>query len=144
MYFIVSTSTLHDNRNPHITDSGVSYLAMMSKLTRLNIRWCPRITDVGLKSIIAVKSLRFLSLAGLHQITARSLLYLVEADQLEEIELTNCPAASSDLQLFLSKQMPKCNIVIWLDQNHLKSLMHRFYQLVSIYLNIKKCSRKRI
>lgn len=82
----------------------------MSKLTLLHIRWCSRITDLGLESLIGVKSLRFLSLAGIHQITARSLVCLVET-YLLEIELTNCPAVNNDLILFLAAKMPKCNII---------------------------------
>lgn len=99
-------------RNVHITDIGLGYLATMSKLTLLHIRWCPQITDIGLESIISqVKTLKYLSLAGIHQITARSLLYLVEAELLEEVELTNCPSVNRDLLLFLSTRLPKCNII---------------------------------
>lgn len=108
--FVVAT--IQPLRNVHITDIGLGYLATMSKLTLLHIRWCPQITDVGLESILGqVKTLRYLSLAGIHQITARSLLYLIEADLLEEVELTNCPSVNTDLLLFLSTRLPKCNII---------------------------------
>lgn len=83
----------------------------MSKLNLLHIRWCSRITDIGLESLIALNSLEYLSVAGLHQITARSLLCLVEAEQLLEVELTNCPAVNNELALFLATKMPKCNII---------------------------------
>lgn len=99
------------HRNIHITDTGLGYLATMSKLTLLHIRWCPRISDIGLESILAAKSLRYLSIAGLHQVTARSLLCLVESDEFHEIELTNCPAVNGDLLMFLSARLPKCNII---------------------------------
>jgi len=97
-------------RNMHITDTGLGHLATMNKLVQLHIRWCPRITDVGLESIMRVKSLRHLSVAGLHQITARSLLCLVEM-KLDELELTNCPAVSNELVMFLSARLPRCNII---------------------------------
>jgi len=83
----------------------------MTTLELLYIRWCPRITDIGLESVLTIKTLKKLSLAGLHQITARSLLCLIEAKSLEEVELTNCPAVNNDLLEFLSSKMPKCNIV---------------------------------
>ena len=95
----------------NITDIGLGYLATMTNLTLLYIRWCPGITDIGLESILTIKSLRHLSLAGLHQVTARSLLCLVEATSLEEVELTNCPAVNNDLLQFLSSKMRNCNIV---------------------------------
>lgn len=98
------------DRNVHITDVGIGYLSTMSRLTLLHIRWCPRITDIGLESLLGVSSLKYLSLAGIHQITARSLLCLVETE-LEEIELTNCPAVNGDLIMFLSAQLPECNII---------------------------------
>lgn len=89
----------------------MGYLATMRKLNLLNVRWCPQVTDAGLEAILTMKTLRVLSIAGLHQITARSLLCLIEADQLEELELTNCAAVNHDLQMFLAKKMPKCNII---------------------------------
>ena len=98
-------------RNIHITDIGLGYLATMSQLSLLYIRWCPRVTDLGLESILTMRTLRCLSLAGLHQITARSLLCLVDTSGLEEVELTNCPAVNSDLMQFLRTKMPKCNII---------------------------------
>lgn len=99
------------HRNVHITDIGLGYLATMSKLTLLHIRWCPRISDIGLESVLAVNTLKYLSIAGLHQVTARSLLCLVEAQGLHEVELTNCPAVNGDLLMFLSARLPKCNII---------------------------------
>lgn len=98
------------DRNVHITDAGLGYLTMMSNLTLLYIRWCPRVTDLGIETIIQAQTLRYLSLAGLHQVTARSLLCLVETNLLE-LELTNCPAINGDLIMFLAARMPQCNIV---------------------------------
>lgn len=98
------------DRNVHITDAGLGYLTMMTVLSLLHIRWCPRITDMGLESVIQTRTLRYLSLAGLHQITARSLLCLVETNLLE-LELTNCPAINGELIMFLASRMPQCNIV---------------------------------
>lgn len=98
------------DRNVNITDTGLGYLATMIKLGLLHIRWCPRVSDIGLESVLAIKSLRYLSLAGLHQVTARSLLCLVDAN-LHEVELTNCPAVNNDLLGFLEQRMPNCNII---------------------------------
>lgn len=98
------------DRNMNITDMGLDNLSTMSKLSLLHIRWCPRITDLGLESVMTIKSLRHLSIAGLHQVTARSLLCLIETD-LDEIELTNCPAVNHDLVLYLTSKSPKCNII---------------------------------
>lgn len=83
----------------------------MAKLRLLHIRWCSRVTDVGLESILTLRTLRCLSLAGLHQLTARSLLCLTDAEQLTELELTNCQAVNGDLLEFLSSKLPKCKII---------------------------------
>jgi hypothetical protein len=99
------------DRNAHITDLGLGYLATMDGLTLLYVRWCSQLTDKSIKSIAAMRSLRRLSLAGLHQITARGILSLIESQQLEELELTNCPAVTCELQQFLSAKMPNCNII---------------------------------
>lgn len=99
------------DRNVHITDAGLGYLAMMSKLSLLYIRWCPRISDPGLETVVQLGTLRHLSLAGLHQITARSLLCLIETN-LIELELTNCPAVNDQLLDFLASRMPKCSITV--------------------------------
>lgn len=87
----------------------------MDKLRLLHIRWCARVTDVGLERLCAGasgRSLELLSVAGLHQITARSLLALPDRKQMRELELTNCPAVSADLVAFLAAKMPKCNIIV--------------------------------
>lgn len=99
------------DRNVHITDLGLSYLATMANLTLLYVRWCPQLTDKSIKSISNMRSLTRLSLAGLHQITARGILSLLDSQQLEELELTNCPAVTCELQQFLSVKMPNCNII---------------------------------
>lgn len=82
----------------------------MSKLSLLHVRWCTRITDLGIETLVQIRTLRSLSLAGLHQITTRSLLCLPETNLLE-LELTNCPAVNNDLIRFLSEKMPKSSIV---------------------------------
>lgn len=82
----------------------------MSRLQLLHLRWCTRITDLGLETLAQIKTLRSLSIAGLHQITTRSLLCLPETGLLE-LELTNCPAVNSELIRFLSAKMPKCGII---------------------------------
>lgn len=99
------------DRNVHITDLGLGYLATMANLTLLYVRWCPQLTDKSIKSISNMRSLTSLSLAGLHQVTARGILSLLESQQLKELELTNCPAVTSELQQFLSAKMPNCNII---------------------------------
>uniref|UniRef100_A0A6G1SLW2 F-box/LRR-repeat protein 16 n=1 Tax=Aceria tosichella TaxID=561515 RepID=A0A6G1SLW2_9ACAR len=99
------------DRNVHITDLGLGYLATMADLTLLYVRWCPQLTDKSIRSISNMRSLTRLSLAGLHQITARGILSLIDSQQLEELELTNCPAVTCELQQFLSVKMPNCNII---------------------------------
>lgn len=84
-------------------------LVKMSELRNLHLRWCLRITDVGIEHLILIESLRYLSIAGLHQITSRSLLKLPQT-KLLVLELTNCQAVNSDLIALLEDKMPNCNI----------------------------------
>lgn len=84
-------------------------LAKMSVLRNLHLRWCIEITDIGIEHLIDVKSLRYLSIAGLDKITSRSLLKLPQTNLLV-LELTNCQAVNSDLIALLAYKMPNCNI----------------------------------
>lgn len=83
----------------------------MRKLEYLSLRWCLKVTDLGIEFLLRAPSLRYLSLAGLRQLTTRSLLRLPET-KLVEVELTNCPAVSHELLKLLSDKMKNCSLIV--------------------------------
>ncbi|RWS11376.1 F-box/LRR-repeat protein 16-like protein, partial [Dinothrombium tinctorium] len=101
------------DRSPHITDIGLGYIATMSQLTTLTLRWCPQIRDFGLQTLCSMKSLKVLSVAGCPQLSVNGLSCLVQMQQLTELELTNCPAATKELLKYLKDHLPNsCTIII--------------------------------
>ena len=48
----------------HVTDIGLGYVATMTNLKTLSLRWCPQIRDFGLQTICSMRSLKNLSVAG--------------------------------------------------------------------------------
>ena len=50
-----------------ITDLGVGYLATMSTLRKLSLRWCS-IRDASIHHIVGMRKLQYLSLAGMQLI----------------------------------------------------------------------------
>ncbi|KFP23803.1 F-box/LRR-repeat protein 16, partial [Colius striatus] len=81
----------------------------MSSLRSLYLRWCCQVQDFGLKHLLSMGSLRLLSLAGgvspntptwawgCPLLTTTGLSGLVQLQELEELELTNCPGATPEL-----------------------------------------------
>ena len=96
----------------NITDNGLGFVATMSRLEVLSIRWCPHVHDFGLQTLCTMSKLRRLSLAGCSTITPNALGCLKQLKALEELELTNCPAATPELIVYLQQQFShKCSIV---------------------------------
>lgn len=103
----------------------------MAHLENLSVRWCPQVRDFGLQALISLRTLRTLSIAGTYSYTVYLLIsqmvhffsgcahvtitgmsFLVRMQQLDELELTNCPTATRDLVKYLSDNLPKsCAIV---------------------------------
>lgn len=51
---------------------------------------------------------------GCSHVTITGMSFITRMRQLEEIELTNCPAATKDLIKYLSESMPEtCTIITW-------------------------------
>nr|XP_008508133.1 PREDICTED: F-box/LRR-repeat protein 16 [Equus przewalskii] len=107
------------DRCVRITDTGLSYLSTMSSLRSLYLRWCCQVQDFGLKHLLAMRSLRLLSLAGETPcrppgqllLTTTGLSGLVQLQELEELELTNCPGATPELFKYFSQHLPRCLVI---------------------------------
>ncbi|KAI1301908.1 F-box/LRR-repeat protein 16 [Halotydeus destructor] len=100
------------DRCVHLSDIGLGYLATMTKLSTLSLRYCPQVRDFGLQTLCSIKSLRSLSVAGCPQLTVSGLSCLVQMQQLTEIELTNCPGASKELHKYLVDHLPSSCLLI--------------------------------
>ncbi|XP_014442471.1 F-box/LRR-repeat protein 16 [Tupaia chinensis] len=66
-----------------------------------------QVQDFGLKHLLAMRSLRLLSLAGCPLLTTTGLAGLVQLHELEELELTNCPGATPELFKYFSQHLPR-------------------------------------
>uniref|UniRef100_A0A2R8MA82 F-box and leucine rich repeat protein 16 n=1 Tax=Callithrix jacchus TaxID=9483 RepID=A0A2R8MA82_CALJA len=89
------------DRCVRITDTGLSYLSTMSSLRSLYLRWCcqvPALTprDWGI---------------GCPLLTTTGLSGLVQLQELEELELTNCPGATPELFKYFSQHLPRCLVI---------------------------------
>ncbi|XP_072168267.1 uncharacterized protein [Diadema setosum] len=99
------------DRCVRITDTGVGFLATMSCLRALYLRWCCQVQDFGLQHLYGMKSLLVLSVAGCPLLTASGLSGLAQLKQLEELEVTNCPGASPKLLQYFSANLPTCVLI---------------------------------
>ncbi|ODN01328.1 F-box/LRR-repeat protein 16 [Orchesella cincta] len=81
--------TLILDRCSLVSDLGIGYLATMSSLRVLSLRWCS-IRDASVHHIISMKRLQYLSLAGCTSIAPSTLCSLSTLRNLKELELTNC------------------------------------------------------
>ncbi|XP_049759545.1 F-box/LRR-repeat protein 16 isoform X2 [Elephas maximus indicus] len=102
---------------PRITDMALEYVACDLHrleelvLDSLYLRWCCQVQDFGLKHLLAMRSLRLLSLAGCPLLTTSGLSGLVQLQELEELELTNCPGATPELFKYFSQHLPRCLVI---------------------------------
>ena len=112
----------------HITDIGIGYISTMVNLHTLYLRWCGQIRDFGLSHLCGMRGLQVLSLAGkklallinstsiyykncFHssgcpQCSSSALSNLIQLRNLVELELTNCPGATSELIEYLRQNLP--------------------------------------
>ncbi|NWX39515.1 FXL16 protein, partial [Steatornis caripensis] len=70
-----------------------------------------QVQDFGLKHLLSMGSLRLLSLAGCPLLTTTGLSGLVQLQELEELELTNCPGATPELFKYFSQHLPCCMVI---------------------------------
>ncbi|KAF3845743.1 hypothetical protein F7725_002821 [Dissostichus mawsoni] len=108
-----------------ITDDGVELVAEnLRKLRSLDLSWCPRITDMALEYIACdLHKLEELVLDRCVRITDTGLGYLSTmsslrslylrwcCQELEELELTNCPGATAELFKYYSQHLPHCMVI---------------------------------
>uniref|UniRef100_A0A8C7BH06 F-box and leucine rich repeat protein 16 n=1 Tax=Neovison vison TaxID=452646 RepID=A0A8C7BH06_NEOVI len=95
------------DRCVRITDTGLSYLSTMSSLRSLYLRWCcqvPAFPALGLSPAVG-------SPAGCPLLTTTGLSGLVQLQELEELELTNCPGATPELFKYFSQHLPRCLVI---------------------------------
>ncbi|CAG2112672.1 unnamed protein product [Medioppia subpectinata] len=91
----------------------MGYVATMTRLCHLSLRWCPQVRDFGLQTLCSMRSLKSLSIAGCPQLTIGGLSCLVQMQTLQELELTNCPAATKELINYLRDNLPHhCSITL--------------------------------
>uniref|UniRef100_A0A2K6NPK5 F-box and leucine rich repeat protein 16 n=1 Tax=Rhinopithecus roxellana TaxID=61622 RepID=A0A2K6NPK5_RHIRO len=115
---------------PRITDMALEYVACdLHRLEELVLDRCAsrdragrgstgrsllharQVQDFGLKHLLALGSLRLLSLAGCPLLTTTGLSGLVQLQELEELELTNCPGATPELFKYFSQHLPRCLVI---------------------------------
>ncbi|KAF0314547.1 F-box/LRR-repeat protein 16 [Amphibalanus amphitrite] len=86
-------------------------------LRSLDLSWCTRVTDAALEYIACdlahleelVLDSDVLALpAGCTQLSPSGLSSLVQLRQLVELELTNCPGSSHELNDYLRENLPHC------------------------------------
>ncbi|KAG8006641.1 F-box/LRR-repeat protein 16 [Nibea albiflora] len=109
-----------------ITDDGVELVAEnLRKLRSLDLSWCPRITDMALEYIACdLHKLEELVLDrdqkfhheqalgnGCPLLTTTGLSGLIQLQELEELELTNCPGATAELFKYYSQHLPHCMVI---------------------------------
>ncbi|MGH0120472.1 UNVERIFIED_CONTAM: hypothetical protein FKN15_066359 [Acipenser sinensis] len=114
------------DRCVRITDTGLGYLSTMSSLCSLYLRWCCQVRryafsgdftqpglvqDFGLQHLFGMRSLRLLSVAGCPLLTTTGLSGLIQLQELEELELTNCPGATPELFKYYSQHLPRCMVI---------------------------------
>ncbi|TTJ38832.1 F-box/LRR-repeat protein 16 [Bagarius yarrelli] len=76
-----------------ITDTGLGYLSTMSSLRSLYLRWCcQKHVDLIMSRIFRTES-------------------LIQLQDLEELELTNCPGATAELFKYYSQHLPRCMVI---------------------------------
>uniref|UniRef100_A0A3B4V568 F-box and leucine-rich repeat protein 16 n=1 Tax=Seriola dumerili TaxID=41447 RepID=A0A3B4V568_SERDU len=98
------------DRCVRITDTGLGYLSTMSSLRSLYLRWCCQVQDFGLQHLFGMRSLRLLSLSWPLAATT-GLSGLIQLQELEELELTNCPGATAELFKYYSQHLPHCMVI---------------------------------
>ncbi|RXM33756.1 F-box/LRR-repeat protein 16 [Acipenser ruthenus] len=114
---------------PRITDMALEYIACdLHKLEELILDRCIRITDTGLGYLSTMSSLRSLYLRwccqvcqytfsgdfmrpGCPLLTTTGLSGLIQLQDLEELELTNCPGATPELFKYYSQHLPRCMVI---------------------------------
>jgi hypothetical protein len=94
-----------------LTDGGLEHLSALSKLQRLDISGCDRITKQGLAHIAALGQLKSLTLGNTRGITDADLEALNALNSLEEIKIQGCPAVKgSGLRHLLGTALQKINL----------------------------------
>uniref|UniRef100_A0A3Q2CQW5 F-box and leucine-rich repeat protein 16 n=1 Tax=Cyprinodon variegatus TaxID=28743 RepID=A0A3Q2CQW5_CYPVA len=114
---------------PRITDMALEYIAcdlhkleelVLDRLERKTIlHWknsvsaCMnlQVQDFGLQHLFGMRSLRLLSLAGCPLLTTTGLSGLIQLQELEELELTNCPGATAELFKYYAQHLPHCMVI---------------------------------
>uniref|UniRef100_A0A8C2ZHJ6 F-box and leucine-rich repeat protein 16 n=1 Tax=Cyclopterus lumpus TaxID=8103 RepID=A0A8C2ZHJ6_CYCLU len=99
---------------PRITDMALEYIACdLHKLEELVLDRCVRITDTGLGYLSTMSSLRSLYLRWCccPLLTTTGLSGLIQLQELEELELTNCPGATAELFKYYSQHLPHCMVI---------------------------------
>ncbi|KAJ3601127.1 hypothetical protein NHX12_032100 [Muraenolepis orangiensis] len=111
---------------PRVTDMALEYIACdLHKLEELVLDRCVRITDTGLGYLYGEPSQCFhlgiihvvsdatvpLLNAGCPLLTTTGLSGLIQLQDLEELELTNCPGATAELFKYYSQHLPHCMVI---------------------------------
>jgi len=82
---------LNLGHNKNITDDGLKHLVKMKSIIWLSLRACPNITDEGLKNIIPISNLsRGLDLRGCNGITDDGLNHIAKMKNLGKVLLGGC------------------------------------------------------
>ena len=93
-----------------ITDAGMTHLARMKTVRWLSLMACPNITDNGLSNLTAMTTLDALDLRGCPRITDRGLAHLARMRELQLVWLGGCRNVTSNGVAQLQGALPKCRV----------------------------------
>ncbi len=92
-----------------LDDEAVEYLSRIA-LKTLNLRWCEKVTDVGLAAISRIQFLENLDLRGLSRITDGGLLLLSSLKYLKLLHVSDCVLLTQRGIEELRRALPLCHL----------------------------------
>ncbi|KAK4475869.1 hypothetical protein MN116_001117 [Schistosoma mekongi] len=99
------------DRCTELTDLGISYLATMSSLQHLSVRWCINLSDGSIPHLLSTTGLNYLCLSGCKRISEDGLCTLARHPRLNYLELAHLPAATHPVKAYLNEHLPGCKLL---------------------------------
>eukprot|EP00026_Physarum_polycephalum_P007001 Phypoly_transcript_07054.p1 GENE.Phypoly_transcript_07054~~Phypoly_transcript_07054.p1 ORF type:complete len:546 (+),score=67.69 Phypoly_transcript_07054:56-1639(+) len=100
----------HRRSNTFIKDEGLKHLTAFTRLTHLDIGWCKRITDSGMKSIGTLRNLTHLGLAST-PITDVGLHELRFLKNIRVIDITFCHTMTTEAAVMVTTNYPMLKVI---------------------------------
>lgn len=109
-----------------ITDEGMRYVAAMTRLRYIGLAACPQITDAGLSNLALSRSIDDIDLRGCSGITDEGLSYLEKMPKLKRVRLGGCTSITQHGIEELRKSLPSISIDKYDErwEREMEDLMH--------------------